>query len=275
MNGLNSLSILSILILGCMAAFCTGLSKGGLGALGSLVMPILLVILPDPRQAVSLATLLFLLGDLGAVCFYFRSGRLSILLRLLPLSALGIFLGFWLGKQMPISFYLVILTALSGVAFTLLVFQKYQNNKPNHQNQGEHKRAARSLPSSVLTGTGIVAGFSTVLGNSSGVFMSFYLSALRLPKQGFVATMAIYYLLINLSKLLLYYFYWHSLDFSILAQLRFLTPWLILSLVCGLVTAIFTVHKMNERIFSLSVLLASLVALLLLCWRTLEYFGIV
>lgn len=245
-----------------LASLCTGLAKGGLGALGSLVTPLLLAPLQDPRLAVSLSTVLFSIADLLAVLYYFRSAQLKILLRLIPVAAFGMLLAFIVGKRIPDGLYLITLTGLSLIAFVILL---------KNQKQGA-SRPKSKYHNSLLLFCGAVAGFASVLGNVSAIFMNLYLTALRFSKQRFVATLALYYFSMNAAKLLVYYFYWQSLDFAILSNLWPHGISILLSLLFGLAAGIWLVHKMSEKLFSFFVVLASLVSLLLLLWRTASHF---
>lgn len=246
-----------------LASLCTGLAKAGLGALGSLVAPLLLMPLKDPRLAVSLSTVLFTTADLLAVIYYFHSAQLKILLRLIPVSALGMFAAFIIGKRIPIGLYLAVITSLSFLAFAILL--------KSNRTKGANRPRSKSQ-NALLLCCGAVAGFASVLGNVSAIFMNLYLTALRLPKQRFVATLALYYFLMNAVKLFVYYFYWNSLDFAILSGLWPHAIWILISLLVGLAAGIWLVHKMSEKLFSFFIVLASLVSLLLLLWRTLQHF---
>ena len=245
-----------------LSSLCTGLTKAGTSALGSLVTPLLLTPLQDPRLAVSLSTVLFSTADLLAVFYYFRSAQLKILLSLVPVAAFGMLVAFIIGKHISDGLYLVTITGLSLIAFVILL--KSQRTK----------RPKSKYHNSLLLFCGAVAGFASVLGNVSSIFMNLYLTALRLPKQRFVATLALYYFLLNAAKLLVYYFYWQSLNFTILSELWPHAIWILLSLLLGLGAGIWLVHKMSEKLFSFFVVLTSLISLLLLLWRTLQHFSL-
>ena len=265
-----------------LAAFFTGLAKAGLGPLGGLVTPTLVVPLNEPRLAVSLATVLFIMGDVGAILYYLRKVCLPILLRLLPTSALGMLAAFLLGKHITTGSYLFIITGLSGLAFGLILGQT--GNKHTIETVVSPKQKSRECKWHLilLISSGFAAGFTTVLGNASGIFMNLYLNALKLPKQGFIATMVMFYFLVNSVKLLVYYFYWQSLDLSVIGQVWSQASWLglatwiwvLFSLISGLVGGIFFIHKMSQQVFSLFVVLASLASFLLLLWRTLQHFDL-
>ncbi len=259
-----------------LTSFFVGLAKSGLSALGGLVTPLLLLPLSEPRLAVGLGTVLFVAGDLGAALYYLRLAQFGVLLRLLPIASSGMLGAFLLGKYIPTGPYLIIITAFSGAALAMLLYHKRTPSSKHSENcipqdsrkVAEHPRSQQAM----LLFSGIMAGFTTVLGNVSGIFMNLYLSALKLPKQGFVATMALFYLIINTIKLLIYYFYWQSIDSDILIQTGQRAFWVVPSLLGGLVLGIFSIHKMNERIFSFCVVLASAVSFILLLWRTLQHF---
>jgi uncharacterized protein len=50
-------------------------------------------------------------------------------------------------------------------------------------------------------GTGVAAGFTTLIANAAGPLMAIYLLALRLPKLEFLGTSAVFFMMINLFKM--------------------------------------------------------------------------
>jgi uncharacterized membrane protein YfcA len=69
---------------------------------------------------------------------------------------------------------------------------------------------AERLPRWTVPLIGVVAGFATMIGNSSGPIVSIYLILGGLAKQAFVGTSSVFYLLVNLTKLPLHLWVWES-----------------------------------------------------------------
>jgi uncharacterized membrane protein YfcA len=59
--------------------------------------------------------------------------------------------------------------------------------------------------------TGLLGGFSTMIGNAAGPVLSVYLLSMKLPKNYFIGTGAWFFLIINLIKVPLHVFVWHTI----------------------------------------------------------------
>jgi len=59
---------------------------------------------------------------------------------------------------------------------------------------------------------GLVGGFTTMVGNAAGPVFSIYLLAMKLPKREFIGTGAIFFFIINLSKVPFHIFAWETID---------------------------------------------------------------
>jgi uncharacterized membrane protein YfcA len=62
-------------------------------------------------------------------------------------------------------------------------------------------RWALSHPGSIRSGSGVLAGIATTIGNAAGPILSLYFLLLKLDKLGFVGTGAIFFMFVNLSKI--------------------------------------------------------------------------
>ena len=72
--------------------------------------------------------------------------------------------------------------------------------------------------------TGLSGGFATMIGNAAGPIFDVYLLSMRLPKDSFLGTAAIFFLIINLFKLPLHFFVWHSISWSSLQMNLVMMP---------------------------------------------------
>jgi len=83
-----------------------------------------------------------------------------------------------------------------------------------------------TVPANLLfvSGTGVVAGFTTMLGNLAGAFSTIYFLAIRLPKNDFIGTAAWVFLVINLFKLPFQVLYWKNINVTSLQTDLLLLP---------------------------------------------------
>lgn len=85
-----------------------------------------------------------------------------------------------------------------------------------------------------VSSTGLVAGFTTMLGNLAGAFSNIYFLAMRMPKNGFIGTAAWVFLVINLFKLPFQVFYWKNITYASLQTDLVLLPALALGFWSGI-----------------------------------------
>ena len=85
-----------------------------------------------------------------------------------------------------------------------------------------------------VASTGLVAGFTTMLGNLAGAFANIYFLAMRMSKNDFIGTAAWVFLVINLFKLPFQVFYWKNITATSLKTDLVLLPALALGFWAGL-----------------------------------------
>src|SRR5262245_59559118 len=81
-------------VLGALAAFLIGLSKTGIPGLGILSVALFALIFPA-REAVGLALVILICGDLVAITTYRRDASWPHLLRLFPWAMAGVVIGYF------------------------------------------------------------------------------------------------------------------------------------------------------------------------------------
>ena len=81
---------------------------------------------------------------------------------------------------------------------------------------------------------GLIAGFTTMLGNLAGSFSNIYFLAMRIPKNNFIGTAAWLFLVINLFKLPFQVIFWKNITASSLYTDLLLVPALLLGFWSGL-----------------------------------------
>jgi len=98
---------------------------------------------------------------------------------------------------------------------------------------------------------GLLAGFTTMIGNLAGAFSNIYFLAMRLPKNNFIGTAAWLFFLINSFKVPFHIWSWETINSkSILVSLQ-LVPFVLIGLVAG----VFLVKKIENESYRKLILL--------------------
>jgi uncharacterized membrane protein YfcA len=178
-------------LLGGACAFFIGVAKTGVPGFGILVVPLMVLAVGDARASAGWLLPLFCAGDLFAVFYYRGHAEARRLFSLLPWVVVGMAVG-----AVVLGAPEVFLRRLVGL-ITLSMIATYVA-----RSRRESASASESAQSRAVYGS--AAGFATMVANAAGPVMNVYLLAKRLPKEGFVATGAWFYLLVNLTKLPVY-----------------------------------------------------------------------
>ena len=80
---------------------------------------------------------------------------------------------------------------------------------------------------------GILAGFTTMIGNLAGAVINIYFLALRLPKNIFIGTTAYVFFLINVFKVPFHVWVWETIQWESLQISLYLIPVELLGLLFG------------------------------------------
>jgi uncharacterized membrane protein YfcA len=223
-----------------LAAACglmVGIGKTGLPGVGFLAIPLFALILPARASTGALLPLL-VLGDLFAVGWYRRHAVWSQLVRLLPLAALGVVIGFVaMGRIGDREMRYV----MGAMVLALQAFGLWRSARSRSEPTG----AGAWVFAAVM---GVLAGFTTMVANAAGPVTLVYLLTMRLPKNQFLGTSAWFYLCINLFKI----------PFSV--GLGLITPGSLLfdlllapAMVAGAFLGIFLARRLPEKGFNIAV----------------------
>lgn len=183
-------------ILAPLAVLLIGIAKAGFGGgIGVVATPILALILPVPQAAALLLPIL-ICADLFTVQHYYKHTDRHHLKILLPSALVGILLGS------------LLFTALSeneralkiSIGLLVLAFLIFQLLKGTLLTSLENTRPGRKL--GLLLGT--TAGFTSTLAHVGGPPLAIYLIPQQLPRHLFVGTSAVFFMVVNLIKLLPY-----------------------------------------------------------------------
>ncbi|SFM43888.1 hypothetical protein SAMN04487943_11838 [Gracilibacillus orientalis] len=221
------------------SALLIGFAKAGVASMGILVVTIFMMIFPA-RESVGILLPLLIIGDLFAVIYYRRNVVWRYLFSLMPWVLGGLVLGY-LVLDIVTSEQLKPLIGMLVLALILLHISR--------EKLGE--RFVKLLPESKLFtfSMGILAGFTTMIGNAAGGVMAIYLLVKGLPKQEFVGTGAWFFLFVNIIKVPFYI----SLGIITVESITF-NLWLIPAILIGALVGVRVIKIMPQKVFQILVL---------------------
>jgi len=182
--------------LGAVAALLVGISKAGVPGVGTPVVPLLAAAFGG-RQSIGIMLPLLRMGDVFAVAWYRRHAQWDKLVGLLPWVVVGLVMG---AVALNITGEMKGVKDLLGQVIGWLVLAMLAL----YFLQGRLGERLTPTSSIGVAGTGVMAGFSTMVSNAAGPVMTIYLTAHKLPKNQFMGTIAWYFFTINLAKMPVY-----------------------------------------------------------------------
>ncbi|MDO8587712.1 MAG: sulfite exporter TauE/SafE family protein [Armatimonadota bacterium] len=183
-------------LLAVAAALMTGVSKTAVPGAGILVAPMLAAIFGG-FQSVGIMLPMLIFGDVFAIAWYRRHAQWDKIVGLLPWVIAGMGVGvaaLWVIGESDST------KDVLGMVIGVLVLGMLAMSLA--QDRLDERFTPRSKAG--VAGTGVAAGFTTMVSNAAGPIMTVYMTAHRLPKKQFMGTLAWYFFLLNLSKLPVY-----------------------------------------------------------------------
>ncbi len=233
------LSIVEWIVI-ALSAVLIGFAKAGVASMGILVVTIFMLVFPA-KDAVGILLPLLIIGDLYAVTYYRKNVVWKYLFALIPSVLIGILLGYVMlrfitNEQLKPMIGLLVLS--------LIVLHLIRDKLGERFNQ--------ALPQSKLFTLlmGILAGFTTMIGNAAGGVMAIYLLVKGLPKREFVGTGAWFFLFVNVMKVPFYI----SLGMITVESFSF-NLWFIPLILLGAFLGVKVIHVIPQKVFQFLVLL--------------------
>lgn len=172
-----------------------GIAKTGLSGAGMLVTPLMAGIIGG-RAAAGFILPMLCLGDIFGVSYYHRHTSWRHVVRLLPWAFAGIIAGLVIGGKVSDQQFKSIMAVIILFSIVLMIWQE------------------RNLKNAVIPNywwfsalTGLIGGFSTMIGNAAGAVIALYFLSMRLPKNSFIGTQAWFFMIVNLMKVPLHAFF--------------------------------------------------------------------
>jgi uncharacterized membrane protein YfcA len=166
------------------------MSKTGVPGIGILGVLVMMLAFPGEEKLSSGAVLpLLVVADMFAVCYYWRFADWQRIILLLPTVVLGLLLGTAFMLVIDHSQFKIFLAVLILVLVSFEQLRRWRN--------------WNSFPKSRWFAwiMGTLSGFTTLVGNAAGPVMTVYCAAQNFNKHDFMGTFAVFFCIINLTKL--------------------------------------------------------------------------
>lgn len=235
---------------GAIGAFLLGISKSGVKGIAVLVVT-LFVFAFDAKSSTGILMPLLIFGDIFAIIYYKKHTNWKYVYRLMPWMFIGVIIGTYGGNKLDENAFKTGMALLVLITTLMLFYWE--------------KRPLKKVPdywwfSSCM---GVLAGFTTMIGNLAGAVTNIYFLAMRLPKNIFIGTSAYVFFIINLFKIPFHVWVWKTISTdSILTSLQFI-PFLGL----GLYVGVRIVKKMKELNYRKLILILTAIGAIILFFR--------
>jgi uncharacterized membrane protein YfcA len=171
------------------AVILLGLAKGGFSGIGVLGVPLITLAI-SPVQAASITLPILIVQDVVSVWSFRKTWNGRVLALMLPAAAVGIAGGYALAAYVkPAAVELAV--GLISIAFGL---QRLWVER------GHAAAPARALPAWLGPICGAVAGFTSQISHAGGPPFQIYALPLRLQRDVFIGTSAIFFAAVNWMK---------------------------------------------------------------------------
>jgi uncharacterized membrane protein YfcA len=192
-------------VLGIASGLVIGMAKTGLSGLTLFFIP-LMALSFGSRVSTGIILPMLCIGDIFAVAWYRRHGEMKYILKLLPSTLCGLGAGVMVGTNLSDDAFRIMLGSIILVLLALMIWQDASKKETLYPTAWWFSALA-----------GLLAGFTTMIGNAAGTVMSIYLLSMRLPKNTFIGTAAWFFMIINLLKIPLQIFFWKNISPATLA----------------------------------------------------------
>ena len=230
-----------------LCAMLVAMAKTGIAGVYNIVVPLLAIVFGGKASTGILLPIL-IMGDIFAVSYYNRSAEWKHVIRLVIPATGGVLLGVWVGQEISGEQFKYLLAVLVLLGLALMLYLEI--------------RKVKSVPEGHLFGIvmGLIAGFSTMVGNVAGPIVTVYMLSVRLPKNAFIGTGAWFFMIMNLIKLPFHIFVWETISWDSLSLDVLMLPGIALGAWLG----IRIVKILSEKFYRQFVIIATLASALLL-----------
>jgi uncharacterized protein len=232
------------------AAFIIGITKAGLKGLDLLTVTVTAFVFGS-KQSTGIILPLLIIGDILAVIYYRRNAKWPLFWKLISWMSLGILFGVYFGNGMAESFFKKLFAFIILGNICLMIW--FETRKADYN------------PKNILfvPTIGLLAGFTSMIGNLAGGFSNIYFMAQRISKNDFIGTAAWVFLVINLFKLPFQVVFWKNINANTLQ----IGIWMVPIEIIGFATGIYLVDKIKDENYRKIVIALSILGAFTLIFR--------
>jgi uncharacterized membrane protein YfcA len=236
--------------LALLGAFIIGMGKAGLKGLDMLSVTLMAMVFGG-KGSTGVVLPLLCVADIAAVIYYKRHVKWQYFFRLIPWMVVGILVGVWVGNRLDEVLFRKIMAVIILVTVLMVLLIEF--------------RLKQAIPGNRLlaASTGLLAGFTTMIGNLAGAFANVYFLAMRAPKNDFIGTTAWIFLCINLFKFPFQVWVWKNIHLNTLSTDLLLLP----LLAAGFAVGIKLIGMLDERLFRKVVIVLTVIGGLVMLAR--------
>ena len=208
------------------------MGKAGIKGLGVIIV-LLMALVFGGKASTGVLIPLMIVADIFAVIYYHRHTQWKYLIKLFPMMVVGVLIGVWYGNDISELLFKKIMAFLILITVIIMVYMEQRKNQkiPTHP---------------LFSGaTGLLAGFTSMIGNLAGSIANIFFLAMKLPKNEFIGTAAWLFFMINVFKLPFHVFVWKTVTKESLVINSILVPTVILGFFLG----VFLVKKINNSTY--------------------------
>jgi len=232
-----------------VSAMLFGSAKAGIAGAGMLAVPILAHIFGGKSSAGIILPMLSM-SDIIAVSYYYKETNWRYVFRILPGTFLGVLVGLFVGSIVSDEMFKLLIAIIVIIISAIVIYKDFIRKTPFNVPDRWY----------FATSTGLLAGFATMIGNASSPIVSLYLISKNLSKNVFVATTAIYFFIVNLSKIPLHIFVWRTITWQSITLNLALLP----AIIIGALLGIFVVKYFPEKIYRNFVIMVTIISAIVL-----------
>lgn len=227
-----------------VAAICIGFSKTGISSFMMPAIPIIAAVFGG-KGSTGMILPMLLVGDVFALYYYNRHAQWNNIKKLLPWTLVGLMLGTIVGNYVSDKQFKAFIALSVIICLIILIYT---------EKKGENLKVPQNA--FVYAFTGILCGFTSMIGNAAGPIFSVYLLAKGFKKNDFLGTTAWFFFIINLTKVPLQIIFWNNIPLNTFI----LTISMIPAIAIGAVLGVVVIKRLNEKLFHMLILVVTAIA---------------
>jgi uncharacterized membrane protein YfcA len=230
-----------------IAAFFLGLDKGGFRNLAIICMYLLLSILPS-KEVIGILAPIYLLGDIVPITIYRKDINVKAVKYFAPLAIIGIIITSFFASNIDDRKFTIFISFFILLMVMMVSYQeisKYLNKKR------DVPKKEKELSKPLTLFLSFMAGITTV-SNAAGAITCIYFFKQTNKKQAFVGSSALFFFILNLTKIIIFIFFWKNITLETLQ----ITLSMMVGLFVGIGASIFLIKIIPQKIFNIIVLIS-------------------